>query len=144
MNGLNGRYYAGRHISAEFSPVTDFKEAKCRMFADGHCDRGGHCNFMHPKHVSKDLKKGLTKLMYQEYPDYKAAKTLREQDPEFVPKKRKLNESQIIIGMMKREMIGQGLIEDMSKKIDINTNQGETIVITIEMIEVMKKMRDMR
>ena len=87
MNGLNGRYYAGRHISAEFSPVTDFKEAKCRMFADGHCDRGGHCNFMHPKHVSKDLKKGLTKLMYQEYPDYKAAKTLREQDPEFVPKK---------------------------------------------------------
>lgn len=58
--------------------------------------------------------------------------------------KRKLNESQIIIGMMKREMIGQGLIEDMSKKIDINTNQGETIVITIEMIEVMKKMRDMR
>ena len=45
---------------------------------------------------------------------------------------------------MKREMIGQGLIEVMSKKIDINTSQGETIVITIEMIEVMKKMRDMR
>ena len=65
-------------------------------------------------------------------------------NPDHEVEKRKLNESQIIIGMMKREMIGQGLIEVMSKKIDINTSQGETIVITIEMIEVMKKMRDMR
>ena len=65
-------------------------------------------------------------------------------NPDHEVEKRKLNVSQIIIGMMKREMIGQGLIEVMSKKIDINTNQGETIVITIEMIEVMKKMRDMR
>ena len=30
MNGLNGRFYAGKVIVAEFSPVTDFKEAKCR------------------------------------------------------------------------------------------------------------------
>ena len=65
-------------------------------------------------------------------------------NPDHEVEKRKLNVSQIIIGMMKREMIGQGLIEVMSKKIDINTSQGETIVITIEMIEVMKKMRDMR
>jgi splicing factor U2AF subunit len=30
LNGLHGRYYAGRTIVAEYSPVTDFREAKCR------------------------------------------------------------------------------------------------------------------
>jgi splicing factor U2AF subunit len=30
MQGLLGRYYAGKVIAAEFSPVTDFREAKCR------------------------------------------------------------------------------------------------------------------
>lgn len=32
MKGLNGRYYAKQVISAEFSPVTDFREAKCRQY----------------------------------------------------------------------------------------------------------------
>jgi splicing factor U2AF subunit len=57
MQGLNGRYYAGKVIVAEFSPVTDFREAKCRQYNEGACDRGGYCNFMHPKHVTRDLKK---------------------------------------------------------------------------------------
>ena len=30
MKGMNGRYYCGRMIMAEYSPVTDFREAKCR------------------------------------------------------------------------------------------------------------------
>ncbi len=30
MKGMNGRYYVGRMIMAEYSPVTDFREAKCR------------------------------------------------------------------------------------------------------------------
>ena len=93
MNGLNGRFYAGRTISAEFSPVTDFREAKCRMFNEGHCDRGGYCNFMHPKHVSRDIKKQLFKWMYEEYPLYKAAKKLREEDPEFVAAKKSRSRS---------------------------------------------------
>ena len=29
---LNGRYYAGREVRAEYSPVTDFREASCRLF----------------------------------------------------------------------------------------------------------------
>lgn len=32
---------------------------------------GGYCNFMHPKHVSKDLKRQLFKAMYDEHPDYR-------------------------------------------------------------------------
>jgi splicing factor U2AF subunit len=69
MNGLNGRFYAGKVIMAEFSPVTDFKDAKCRQYKEGACDRkfkasfiiyfigGGYCNFLHPKHVNRELKK---------------------------------------------------------------------------------------
>lgn len=57
MQGLHGRYYAGKVIMAEFSPVTDFREAKCRQYNEGACDRGGYCNFMHPKHVNRDLKR---------------------------------------------------------------------------------------
>lgn len=71
MNGLNGRYYAGKVIVAEYSPVTDFREAKCRQYNEGACDRGGYCNFMHPKHVSRDLKSQLFKQMYDEHPDYR-------------------------------------------------------------------------
>ena len=36
--GLNGRYYASKVIVCEFSPVTDFREAKCRQYTEGQCD----------------------------------------------------------------------------------------------------------
>mmetsp|Transcript_29713 Transcript_29713/g.21479 ORF Transcript_29713/g.21479 Transcript_29713/m.21479 type:complete len:162 (+) Transcript_29713:109-594(+) len=35
MQGLNGRFYAGRTIMCEYSPVSDFREAKCRQYNDG-------------------------------------------------------------------------------------------------------------
>jgi splicing factor U2AF 35 kDa subunit len=38
LRSLNGRYYAGRPIKGEFSPVTDFKESRCRLFVEGSCD----------------------------------------------------------------------------------------------------------
>ncbi|GAM24506.1 hypothetical protein SAMD00019534_076810 [Acytostelium subglobosum LB1] len=53
--GLRGRYYDGRPIVAEFSPVTDFNESRCRQFDLGTCDRGGFCNFMHLHNPSKPL-----------------------------------------------------------------------------------------
>jgi len=56
MRALNGKYYGGRLIFCEFSPVTDFKEARCRLYADSSCDRGGYCNFMHMKHINRRLK----------------------------------------------------------------------------------------
>jgi hypothetical protein len=43
---------------------------------------------MHPKHVSRDIKKQLFKWMYEEFPDYKAAKKEREENPEFVKRSR--------------------------------------------------------
>lgn len=37
LRRLTGRCYGGRLIEAEFSPVTDFREARCRQFVDGQC-----------------------------------------------------------------------------------------------------------
>ena len=49
---LQGRYYDGRPIIVEFSPVTDFREATCRQYEENTCNRGGYCNFMHLKPIS--------------------------------------------------------------------------------------------
>jgi len=32
IKSLRGRYYAGKALMPEFSPVTDFREAVCRQF----------------------------------------------------------------------------------------------------------------
>jgi splicing factor U2AF subunit len=57
--GLNGRYYAGRPMQCEFSPVADFREARCRQFDEGTCSRGPYCNFMHVVEPSSRLRKYL-------------------------------------------------------------------------------------
>lgn len=48
-----GRFYGGRPIIVEFSPVTDFREATCRQYEENTCSRGGYCNFMHLRPISK-------------------------------------------------------------------------------------------
>merc|ERR1719353_143206 len=59
LTALNGRFYAGQPIMAEFSPVTDFHEARCRQYDEAVCNRGGHCNFMHIKPISRSLRRKL-------------------------------------------------------------------------------------
>merc|ERR1712037_1067436 len=59
MGIMNGRYYDGRRMDVEFSPVTDFREARCRDFDEDTCARGGFCNFMHIKHVPPELIRSL-------------------------------------------------------------------------------------
>lgn len=59
QKSLNGRFYAGRQLHAEFSPVTDFREARCRQYHDSYCNRAGDCNFIHTKRVSRDLMQDL-------------------------------------------------------------------------------------
>merc|ERR1712176_959150 len=56
---LNNRWFDGRPIYAELSPVADFREACCRQYELGECNRGGFCNFMHLKPISSELKKDL-------------------------------------------------------------------------------------
>uniref|UniRef100_J3MYR7 Uncharacterized protein n=1 Tax=Oryza brachyantha TaxID=4533 RepID=J3MYR7_ORYBR len=59
LQALTGRYYSGRPIIVEFSPVTDFREATCRQYEENSCNRGGYCNFMHVKEIGRDLRKRL-------------------------------------------------------------------------------------
>jgi splicing factor U2AF subunit len=54
QKALNGRFYAGRPLTAEFSPVTDFREARCCQFDKENCGRGGYCNFLHIKKIIDD------------------------------------------------------------------------------------------
>ena len=56
---LNGRFYDGRKMEVEYSPVTDFREARCRDFDEDTCSRGGFCNFMHIKPVPMCLIRSL-------------------------------------------------------------------------------------
>uniref|UniRef100_A0A6N2KGF4 C3H1-type domain-containing protein n=1 Tax=Salix viminalis TaxID=40686 RepID=A0A6N2KGF4_SALVM len=59
LRNLNGRFYAGRPIIVDFSPVTDFREATCRQYEENVCNRGGYCNFMHLKKISRELRRQL-------------------------------------------------------------------------------------
>ncbi|KDO45603.1 hypothetical protein CISIN_1g024141mg [Citrus sinensis] len=59
LKSLSGRFYAGRPIIVDFSPVTDFREATCRQYEENTCNRGGYCNFMHLKRISRDLRRQL-------------------------------------------------------------------------------------
>lgn len=71
LKGISGRYYAGKLIVPEYSPVTDLREARCRQYDEGNCTRGGYCNFMHLKHIPKSLKTQLFKQMYEDHPEFK-------------------------------------------------------------------------
>ncbi|KAL8526254.1 hypothetical protein ACS0TY_015469 [Phlomoides rotata] len=59
LQNLVGRSYEGRPIIADFSPVTDFREATCRQYEENVCNRGGYCNFMHLKKISRELRQQL-------------------------------------------------------------------------------------
>eukprot|EP00397_Hematodinium_sp_SG-2012_P051217 GEMP01059915.1.p1 GENE.GEMP01059915.1~~GEMP01059915.1.p1 ORF type:complete len:457 (+),score=110.44 GEMP01059915.1:1-1371(+) len=82
LQKLSGRFYGGKLIQAEASPVVDFREARCRAFHESRCNRGGYCNFMHIKHIPKAIKRRLVRMMYEEHPEYGGAL------PEMVKEKR--------------------------------------------------------
>jgi splicing factor U2AF 35 kDa subunit len=80
LGAMLGKLYKGQVIQAEYSPVTDFREAKCRQYGEGACDRGGYCNFIHPKHIDKKVRRELHDAMYEQYPEYEAAAKQRTKD----------------------------------------------------------------
>lgn len=66
-DSFNSRWYGGRPVYAELSPVTDFREACCRQHDTKECGRGGFCNFIHSKKPSPEL---LNDLEICEHPFY--------------------------------------------------------------------------
>ena len=67
VSSINKRFYAGRPLYAEFSPVTDFRESCCRQFEVGECTRGGVCNFMHVRRPSRQLENDLYRAQRNYY-----------------------------------------------------------------------------
>ncbi len=60
MAAVQGRFYAGRPLQAEFTPVTDFWEGICKQLEkEGACGRSMQCNFMHLKKIGPDLEADL-------------------------------------------------------------------------------------
>lgn len=55
---MNNRWFSGKPIYAELSPVTDFHEASCQ-FQASDCPRGAFCNFLHLKSISRNLRHKL-------------------------------------------------------------------------------------
>lgn len=59
VDALNSRWFNGKPLFAELSPVTDFREACCRQNETNECNRGGLCNFMHLRLPSPELARTL-------------------------------------------------------------------------------------
>lgn len=74
MISLPTRFYGSRLITAEYSPVPNLSEARCRAFHETRCSRGGLCNFMHIKHCPKALKRRCVRLMHEEHPEFQGKK----------------------------------------------------------------------
>jgi len=91
MKALMGRFYGGRMLTTEYSPVTDFNEARCRQFDEGTCNRGGYCNFMHLRRIPSHLKKELRRKAKDQYKTKKDPKdeTDKEKDKEKEKEKEK-------------------------------------------------------
>lgn len=59
VEGLRDRYYNGILLQPSLSPVTDFREARCRQHEDNSCGRSGYCNFMHIRPLPRWLNREL-------------------------------------------------------------------------------------
>ncbi|VDN07561.1 unnamed protein product [Thelazia callipaeda] len=55
VKDLENRWFNGQPIYVELSPVTDFRESRCRQHEVTTCFKGGFCNFMHLKAISPQL-----------------------------------------------------------------------------------------
>ncbi|ODQ78108.1 hypothetical protein BABINDRAFT_9710 [Babjeviella inositovora NRRL Y-12698] len=64
---LNNRWYDGRPIYAELSPVENFNDSVCRQWDAQDCNRGGLCNFMHVKRPTKSLASDIFKSQRKYY-----------------------------------------------------------------------------
>merc|ERR1712170_164269 len=67
---LTGRFYSGKLIQAEYTTVSDFREARCRAFHETRCNRGAYRNFLHIKHIPKAIKRRVVREMYDDHPEY--------------------------------------------------------------------------
>lgn len=56
---LNQTWFGSRPVHSELSPVESFHDANCRAYETDSCNRGDHCNFMHIRKPSGQLRSSL-------------------------------------------------------------------------------------
>jgi len=47
FQAFQGRFYAGRQLFVQYSPLVNWKTAVCGLFTRQRCERGKQCNFLH-------------------------------------------------------------------------------------------------
>lgn len=70
LQQLNGRLYDGKPLKGELCPVTDFREARCRQYQSGSCDRR-MCNFLHLQEPSTRLHEQLYRWQLEEWKQHR-------------------------------------------------------------------------
>jgi len=55
VQALENRWFNGEPVYSELSPVTVFRESRCRQHEISTCAKGGFCNFVHLKNVSDQV-----------------------------------------------------------------------------------------
>ena len=80
FNAMRTRFYEGRPVCPEYSPVTDFREATCRQYEEENCSRGGNCNFMHVKHANRLLEARLFTRQRKKYLAIRDSERDRDRD----------------------------------------------------------------
>lgn len=86
---MHGRYYDGIVMNIEYSPVTDFRESRCRDFDEESCKRGGYCNFLHVKPVPMPLIRSLEEDCEEDRRRHAEEKRRRDSDDEERHRKKK-------------------------------------------------------
>lgn len=86
---LNQQWFGGRPVHCELSPVSSFADATCRAHETDTCDRE-HCNFMHIKRPSQDLKKLLflaqeKSLLQKKVEEIRASMETKKETPKEEP-----------------------------------------------------------
>ena len=72
LQSVNGRYFAGKILNGEFSPIQSFNNAICHAYEDSFyknisCKHGVYCNLMHIKRLTKHIKRNIYKEQQKFY-----------------------------------------------------------------------------
>ncbi|AMD21493.1 HER215Cp [Eremothecium sinecaudum] len=73
------RWYGERPLYCDLSHVTEFRDAVCKSYEEGQCERGEKCNFIHRRKVDYRLTNDLLLSQWKKYhikdPDQTTADT---------------------------------------------------------------------
>ncbi|VDN51134.1 unnamed protein product [Dracunculus medinensis] len=96
VDALNNRWFDGRPIHCELSPVTDFRDACCRQNGSGECNRGGFCNFLHLKRLSNGMRRKILRDIKSQRRKLLVTKKIQPKNKrdDFLPKKYQYSDSE--------------------------------------------------